>query len=136
MQITMNPIGYISSPYKQKSQTPTQSVLSEETGSIKLNSELIDGLYGLVAEQYIEIYFYFDKSDKLNLETELKFKHHISGEIRGVFATRSPNRPNGIGKSIVEILEIRENVIKFKAVDMLDGTPVLDIKPYVERLNP
>lgn len=132
MKICIEPIGYVHSPYKVKGEAPKQGVMRDKTGEIEILDEYLDGIYSLKEGQLIEVFFYFDQSSR---EVKLKFDHH-SGEVRGVFNTRSPVRPNGIGKSIVKILKIEGNFIEISNVDMLDGTPVLDIKPYSDNLVP
>ncbi|KUG03688.1 hypothetical protein ASZ90_018935 [hydrocarbon metagenome] len=80
------------------------------------------------------VLFHFDRSSRYDLVVE-RPRGGRSGP-RGVFATRSPHRPNGIGLSIVELLRVEGNRLVIKGVDMLDATPVLDIKPYDPGLNP
>jgi len=66
---------------------------------------------------------------------ELSVKPFLDNEPRGVFATRAPGRPNPIGLSIVGLIEIRKNVLKVRGIDVIDGTPLLDIKPYVPEFD-
>lgn len=133
MEIIFEPIGYIKSPYKNKDEIPRQSVLKENVNAkIKFEPKYEDGMYGYEIGDYIIIYFYFHESK----EYKMIINPHGSKEEKGVFATRSPNRPNGIGMSIVKIINIQDQEIEFEGVDMLNDTPVLDIKPYSEGLNP
>lgn len=133
MKITMNPIGYINSKYTLENKPPRQSVFNLDSfAEIEILKEFKDGLLGLEKGMFIVILFYFHESKGFNLQ----FIHHKENELIGVFATRSPNRPNSIGMSICEIEDINNNIIKIKGVDMLNNTPVLDIKPYSEKLNP
>ncbi|NLM06643.1 MAG: tRNA (N6-threonylcarbamoyladenosine(37)-N6)-methyltransferase TrmO [Tissierellia bacterium] len=130
-EIIFKPIGHIESEFQDREEIPKQSVLTKDkVAKIILNEELLDGIYGLKEGDDIMILFYFHQSE----DFKLKFNHH-SGEVRGVFNTRSPNRPNGIGISIVNIKKINRNLIYFSGVDMVSGTPVLDIKPYIPELN-
>lgn len=76
--------------------------------------------------------FYFHQSKGYKLTQKAK----DTNEFRGVFSTRSPNRPNGVGMSIVKVINIYDNTIEIQGVDMIDGTPIIDIKPYVSELNP
>ncbi|WP_341349562.1 SAM-dependent methyltransferase [Clostridium botulinum] len=85
-----------------------------------------------IKNSHIIILFYFNKSKDFDLITKTPW----SDEKKGVFSTRSPRRPNPIGLSIVKLIEIDHNKIIIKVIDMLDGTPVLDIKPYSKELNP
>lgn len=134
MEIIFNSIGYIKSPYKDVKEIPKQGVHSSGMGEIILDEDFQKGLKGLKNLNYIYVFFNFHKSK------DYKMLQHRQGDTTtekvGVFATRSPFRPNGIGMSIVKVLDISNNIIRFEGADMLDGTPVLDIKPYSADLNP
>lgn len=132
-EIVLKPIGYIKSDHKCFENIAKQSVLAEkERAKIIVEKEFMSGLLGLEDLSHIVVLFYFDRSSGYSLRLEPKHRDKVTG----VFATRSPNRPNGIGLSIVKLIEVKENVIEFEGVDMVDGTPVLDIKPYNQKLNP
>ncbi len=134
MVINMKPIGYIKSPYKTVKEIPRQSVLSEDkTALIEMLPEYKEGLTGIQENSYGVILFYFHKSTG---EVPMIQVSHKSNKATGVFNTRSPRRPNGIGMSIVKFTKIEENKLEIQGVDMVDGTPVLDIKPYSPGLNP
>ncbi len=129
MKITMKPIGIVHSDYKQKKHIPRQGFLdADPTASIHLDEAYAPGLMGLKPGDKIVILFYFHEAK----DYELTFPFHGTGEMRGVFSTRSPNRPNGIGMSHVVVTAVQGPVLTFKNVDMLDGTPVLDIKPDIK----
>ncbi len=131
--IKLNPIGYIKSPFKNLEEIPPQSIYAKDKKAlIEIKEELVEGLKDLDKNSHIIILFYFNKSKNFNLITKTPW----SDEKKGVFSTRSPRRPNPIGLSIVKLIEIDHNKIIIKGIDMLDGTPVLDIKPYSEELNP
>ncbi|AUN11176.1 tRNA (N6-threonylcarbamoyladenosine(37)-N6)-methyltransferase TrmO [Clostridium botulinum] len=131
--IKLNPIGYIKSPFKNLEEIPPQSIYAKDKKAlIEIKEELVEGLKDLDKNSHIIILFYFNKSKDFNLITKTPW----SDEKKGVFSTRSPKRPNPIGLSIVKLIEIDHNKIIIKGIDMLDGTPVLDIKPYSEELNP
>ncbi|MFV3012062.1 tRNA (N6-threonylcarbamoyladenosine(37)-N6)-methyltransferase TrmO [Clostridium botulinum] len=131
--IKLNPIGYIKSPFKNLEEIPPQSIYARDKKAlIEIKEELVEGLKGLDKNSHIIILFYFNKSKDFNLITKTPW----SDEKKGVFSTRSPRRPNPIGLSIVKLIGIDHNKIIIEGVDMLDGTPVLDIKPYSEKLNP
>lgn len=133
MAILMKPIAYIKSNYKTLDDIPRQSVQSlSQHAEIQMLDEFAEGIKDLEAGRHIVVLFYFHKSKGF----EIKKKSKKTGEVRGIFSLRSPHRPNGIGMSIVKIIENECGVIKFQGVDMLDGTPVLDIKPYEPALNP
>lgn len=133
MEIIFKAIGYIESPFKNLNEIPRQSVFSKDKkAKIRLLDEYVDGIEGVLVDSYIVVLFHFHKSNEKNFS---RYTKHYEGP-RGVFATRSPHRPNGIGLSIVKVENIHENIIEISGVDMLDGTPVIDIKPYSENLNP
>jgi tRNA-Thr(GGU) m(6)t(6)A37 methyltransferase TsaA len=132
-QITFQPIGYIVSPFKTIEEIPKQSIFaSEKTATIELDPKYEKGLQNLEEYDHIIVQFHFHKSMDFDLLTLTPW----SDDLKGVFSTRSPRRPNPIGISIVKVLDIRDNIIEIQGVDMLDGTPVIDIKPYVAKLNP
>ncbi|MTI47251.1 MAG: tRNA (N6-threonylcarbamoyladenosine(37)-N6)-methyltransferase TrmO [Firmicutes bacterium] len=133
MEIKMSPIGYIKSNYKEKKEIPRQSIFAkDEKATIEILEEYKEGIQDIKEGSYGVVLFHFHKSEEYTLKTV----SHKTGEWMGVFSTRSPNRPNGIGMSIVKITKIDGSIIEFQGVDMVDGTPVLDIKPYSEELNP
>jgi tRNA-Thr(GGU) m(6)t(6)A37 methyltransferase TsaA len=134
-KIEFKPIGYIKSEYKTIDEIPRQSILAPASrAKIILDSRYQDGLLTLDESEHIIILFHFHKT----VDCELRFipRHSKKKKLRGVFATRSPRRPNPIGLSVVRLLGICENEIEFEGVDMLDGTPVIDIKPYSRGLEP
>ncbi|MGO3018393.1 MAG: tRNA (N6-threonylcarbamoyladenosine(37)-N6)-methyltransferase TrmO [Anaerococcus sp.] len=133
MEITLKPVGFIKSPYETREEIPMQSVLSDQTAIIEIEDEYKDALFNLEVGNYIVIIFAFHKSPK---DTPLIIDHKHTNGRKGIFATRSPNRPNPIGLSICKIIDLTDKTITIEGVDMLNGTPVLDIKPYVEGLNP
>lgn len=133
MNINMEAIGYIKSEFKEKKELPSQSILNaDKKAIIEILPKYLEGIEGIKEDSYGIILFNFHKSDK----SPLRVIPHGKDEITGVFSTRSPNRPNGIGLSIVKFTRISGNELEFEGVDMLDGTPVLDIKPYSSELNP
>lgn len=130
-KIVFNPIGYIRSPFVEGDDLPRQNFLAmDKEGSIEVLDEYKDGLLGLEPGDEIEIIFNFDKAEGYRLQ--LVPRASKDGEVKGIFATRAPFRPNGIGLSRIRINEIKDGIIKFNGVDMLDGTPVLDIKPKLK----
>ena len=128
-EITMLPIGEIYSPYKQSRDMPVQGIFKDGVEAwIELKAEYADGLKDLDGFSHAIILYYFHKSQK----EEIEGRPFLETDKHGIFAIRSPHRPNHIGLSIVKIQKIDANKIYFTQVDMLDGTPVLDIKPYVK----
>lgn len=133
MEIKFDPIGYIESPYKNIAGIPKQSIYEQvNKGTIVLHDEFMEGARDIEAGQYIVIVFYFHQSKKCDLVQIPRDKT----QPKGVFSTRSPHRPNGVGISIVKVISTTGKNIEFLGVDMLDGTPVIDIKPYIVALNP
>jgi len=129
---SIEPIGIAHTPYKERGQAPRQSIYGKEgQGEIEIFNSFIEGIQGLEKYEYIIVLFYFDRISGYSL------KATPPGEVisRGVFATRSPARPNHIGLSVLKLIKAEGNIIKFSGVDMLDGTPIIDIKPYVRELE-
>jgi len=127
-QITMTPIGIIHSPYKQVKDMPIQGKFKPQVAAyIQLKDEYAPGLKSLEGFSHAVILYYFHKSKK----QELLGRPFLEDKSHGIFAIRSPHRPNHIGLSVVKIQRIEKNTLHFTEVDVLDKTPVLDIKPYV-----
>jgi len=124
-----SPIGLIHSPYKKPEGVPIQPVYSGEiTAEIEIYPEFQQGLQDLDGFSHIILLYFFHKSK----EYRLLCRPFLDNKERGLFATRAPKRPNPIGLSIVELLKIDENMITIGSPDMIDGTPLLDIKPYID----
>lgn len=124
---TLHPIGYIHSPYLSIDQIPRNAQYDKIVeASITLLDKYQDGLMDLDGFSHANIIFYFHESTQENLLASPPF----DSKIHGIFATRSPHRPNHIGLSTVKIKKIEKNQLYFHHVDMIDGTPVLDIKPF------
>ena len=128
----IEPIGIIHSPYINLEDMPIQPKSAPDVeGYILIDDKYIDGLKDLDGFSHIYILFSFHKASR----TELIVKPFMDENLRGVFSTRSPLRPNHIGISIVEIVRIKGNKVTIKGVDTLDGTPLLDIKPYIRKFD-
>ena len=128
-KIIMHHIGIIHSPYKEKKDIPIQGRFKDNVEAwVELKEKYVKGLKDLDKFSHAIILYYFHKSDKETIEG----KPFLEEVEHGIFAIRSPNRPNHIGFSVVKIKHIKENKLYFNQVDMIDGTPVLDIKPYVK----
>ncbi len=127
-KIHYTPIGIIHSPFKDKSDAPVQPVYSNDAiATIEIFDQYSKGLKGLAGFEQIVLLFHLDRI----ISSKLQVIPHFDKKIRGVFATRSPSRPNPIGLSIVELVSIDQNIITVKGIDALDGTPLLDIKPHI-----
>jgi tRNA-Thr(GGU) m(6)t(6)A37 methyltransferase TsaA len=132
MEVSFKVIGIIRSPFKSKDNTPIQGVYSNAYGSVELFPEYAEGLGDLEGFSHVYLIYYFDRADA----RALKQKPFLDGSReRGIFATRHFNRPNPIGISIVELKGISGSVLGISGVDVLDGTPLLDIKPYVREFD-
>lgn len=131
-EFIFQPIGIIHTPHIDPSQTPIQPVFSKGVwGTVELFPEYVDGLKDLDGFSHIYLLYYFDRSTQV----KMKVKPYLDENVRGVFATRAPHRPNKIGMSLVQLLAIRDNILEIEEVDILDGTPLLDIKPYIKRFD-
>ena len=127
-QIIFNPIGVIHSSYKEAKDIPIQGRFKDNVEAyIELREKYVKGLKDLDKFSHAIILYYFHMSDRETIEG----KPYLEDYKHGIFAIRSPHRPNHIGLSIVRIKRIQDNKLYFTQVDMIDGTPVLDIKPYV-----
>ena len=131
MEITMRPIGIIHTPFTDKSQTPIQASRSEATGFVEIYPEFAEGLQDLEGFSHIILFYVFHESN----DWSLLVKPFLDGQLRGLFATRYPARPNQIGFSIVRLTSQIGPVLQVEGVDMLNDTPLLDIKPYVPEFD-
>ncbi len=127
MSFKVSPIGLINTPFKTSENVPIQPAFSDVEGEAVVSSEFVDGLHSLEDFSHIILIYWFHKAKS----PKLKVQPYLGQTEHGLFATRAPSRPNPIGISVVELIRINENKIMFKGADMLDGTPLLDIKPYV-----
>ena len=128
-QIDMSPIGIIHSPYKQARNIPIQGTFRPEVEAwVELKEKYSGGLKDLDTFSHAILLYYFHQSE----EERLQSSPFLEDETHGIFAIRSPHRPNHIGLSVVKIKRIEGNKLHFGEVDVLDQTPVLDIKPYVK----
>jgi tRNA-Thr(GGU) m(6)t(6)A37 methyltransferase TsaA len=127
MEFVMRPIGVIHSPFTDRKQTPIQPTRSQAVGQVILHPEFADGLQDVEEFSHIILLYAFHQSEGYSL----RVRPFLDDHLRGLFATRHPCRPNPIGLSIVRLLALRDNVLEIEGVDVLDGTPLLDIKPYV-----
>ena len=127
MEFIMKPIGVIHSPFTDKKQTPIQPTRSQAIGRVEVYSDFASGLKDLEYFSHIILLYVFHQSHGYPLQV----KPFLDDQEHGLFSTRYPARPNPIGLSIVRLLARQENVLEIEGVDVLDGTPLLDIKPYV-----
>lgn len=128
----LKPIGIIYSNYKNKGEAPKQGRLSDETQKIEIFKEYSEGLKDIDKHKYLIILYWQDKSIRTKLLTTTPFS---LDEEKGVFSTRSPNRPNPIALCIAEVIDKKENLIIVKGLDALNGSYLIDIKPYIYELD-
>lgn len=132
MEVTYKVIGTVRSAFTRKDSTPIQSIFSSAEGTVELLPEYADGLKDIEGFSHLYLIYHFNQADGCSI-VERPF---VDGKKeRGIFAIRHFNRPNPIGISIVELKGVRGNVLDIGGVDILDGTPVLDIKPYVRQFD-
>lgn len=131
--IQFQPIGTIHTEHMRAEGTPIQPTAAVNClGKILLNPELVSGLQDLDGFSHIILIYFFDR-----IQThKLLVRPFMDDTERGVFATRAPSRPNPIGLSVVKLISIKGNEITFSGADMLNNTPLLDIKPFVPIFNP
>ena len=132
-EIKYKPIGIVHSPFKEPKGTPIQPAAAKGIeGKVEVFPEYAEGLKDVDGFSHIILVCHFHLSKK----PSLKVKPFMDDQMRGVFATRAPSRPNPIGISIVRLVKIEENILHVQDVDIIDGTPLLDIKPYVCEFDP
>jgi len=130
--VSFRPIGIIHSQHQNAEQIPIQPVYTENyPAQIEIFPEFDAGLKDLEGFSHIYLIYHFHRAGTARLQV----KPFLQDIERGVFATRSPNRPNAIGLSIVELIRREGNILHIKGADILDGTPLLDIKPYIKRFD-
>lgn len=128
MRITYHPIGIIHTPFKQLEEMPIQPTgRASASGTAVLQPKYAEGLRDLEGFSHVILIYHLHRSRKV----ELTVTPFLASEPRGVFATRAPSRPNPVGLSIVPLERIEGNVLHLANLDVLDGTPLLDLKPYV-----
>jgi tRNA-Thr(GGU) m(6)t(6)A37 methyltransferase TsaA len=125
-------IGVIRTPFTDKVGMPIQGAFAPEAaGTVEVFPEFVDGLDDCDGFSHLYLIYVFHETAGY----QLKCQPFRDDQRRGVFSTRAPRRPNPIGLSIVRLVQRRGNVLDVREVDMLDGTPLLDIKPYVPRFD-
>lgn len=128
MEITLQSIGLIHTPFTKREDMPVQPSGAEGIkGTVELNEGLAEGLLDLRGFSHIYLIYYLHRSKGFDLQVT----PFLDNQVHGVFATRAPKRPNPIGISVVKLLKVTGNILEIENIDILDGTPLLDIKPYV-----
>ncbi len=132
MKVTYIPIGVIHSPFHDLSGMPIQPASeSSAAGTVELRKEYLAGLKDLEGFSHVMLIYHLHQSRR----AALTVVPYLDTEPRGVFATRAPSRPNPIGISVVKLLQVEQNLLYVENLDILDGTPLLDIKPYIPEID-
>lgn len=131
MDIKIKAIGTIHSPFKTKDEAPIQPYKSEAEGKVEVYKEYAEGLEGIEQFSHVILVYYFH----LIKDKRLKVKPYLDDNEYGVYATRHPHRPNHIGISTVRLLKREGNLLTVKDIDIVDGSPLLDIKPYISKFD-
>ena len=130
---TMRPIGFVRCAYRDTSEIPKGFGASHDAeGVLEISADLEAGLADIEGFSHLFVIWVFDRSKSL----ELLGTPPTDDRPHGVFATRSPYRPNPIGLTVVELLGREGNRLRVRGIDMLDGTPLLDVKPYLSGVPP
>ncbi len=130
--IHYKPIGTIHSPFQNAEGTPIQpSGAAGVAGTVELFPGYTDGLKDLEGFSHIILLYHFHLSNDFSLMV----KPFLDDKLHGVFSTRAPKRPNPIGLSVVRLVKVESNIIHIEDVDIIDGSPLLDIKPYVPEFD-
>ncbi len=136
---SVRPIGWARTARTERQHTPLQPVLNpDEEGEVHVEPAFADGLDGLDGFDFAHLVTWLGPLDGSRPEAELRQVPYLlrpTPRELGIFATRGPRRPNPMGLSLVRIVAVRGPVVRFRGVDLLDGTPILDIKPYVTRFD-
>jgi tRNA-Thr(GGU) m(6)t(6)A37 methyltransferase TsaA len=127
--IKLRPVGLIHTPFKEREDTPIQGKYAQDVeGRIEILPEFTEGLKDLDGFSHIILIYYFHRARG----EDLTGRPYLDDEERGIFAIRKPDRPNRLGLTVVKLESIEGDTLNISGVDMLDGTPLLDIKPYVD----
>ena len=131
-QIIYKPIGIIHSPFKHIENMPIQPAAAlGKKGRIEIDEIYMEGLSDLDGFSHIFLLYHFHLSKSYTL----KVTPFLDNQQRGIFSTRAPRRPNAIGLSVVHLIKIDFNILEIENVDIVDGTPLLDIKPYIQEME-
>jgi len=132
MSILLKPIGVIHSPFTDPKPLPIQPVSANSAaGRVEVFPEFKDGIKDLEGFSHLVLLYHFHRSRAYSLSVT----PYLDTEPRGLFATRAPNRPNPIGLSLVRLVGIEGSDLQVENIDVLDGTPLLDIKPHVPEFD-
>ena len=126
MNYQIEPIGVVHSPYKVRTEAPHQGRFSDTVSEIEIFDAYTEGLKDIEKHPHLIVLSWFNRSDR----TFLSATPPHTGVEHGVFATRSPERPNPVGLCVVELIGREGTRLRVRGLDSIDGTPVIDLKPY------
>jgi tRNA-Thr(GGU) m(6)t(6)A37 methyltransferase TsaA len=128
----IEPIGKIYTEFNLKNETPIQGTLSQDSiGRVEVYPQYADGLKDIETFSHIILVYHFDQAG----EVKLIRPTFLDDDFHGVFASRHPCRPNGIGLTIVKLVSRLNNTLNVSGIDVLNETPLIDIKPYISRFD-
>lgn len=130
-EINLRPIGIIHSPYQQRGDAPRQGRLVDTTSVIEVYPDYLEGLKSVEKASHLIVLYWQDRSDRSILQSRTPF----SETPIGVFATRSPNRPNPVAFCVAEIIDIDGGNLTVRGLDALDGSPLVDLKVYSSQVD-
>jgi len=127
--VELQVIGIIHSPYKTREQAPRQG--KDDVSEIEIYKEYEKGLKNIEGYSHLHLFYWLheSKGHRLLVQTPWAEERH------GLFVTRSPHRPNPLGYSVVKLIEKSNNILKVKGLDAIEGTPLIDIKPYIKKID-
>ena len=132
MEFNIKQIGVIHTNYKTKDECPIQSKIAiKSQGQVEIYPEYEEGLHTIEMFSHIVLFYIFDKAGEIKLVRPT----FLDDDSHGVFASRHPCRPNGIGTSVVKLIKRDKNILYVEGIDILDCTPLIDIKPYVPKFD-
>lgn len=132
MPFEMTPIGTIFTPHKDKTSCPIQPVTAVDVqGTVEIFPEYSEGLKDIEMFSHIYLLYHFDRAGEIQFVRPT----FLDDNPHGIYASRHPARPNGIGLSVVRLKRLEGNVLHIEGADMLDNTPLLDIKPYLPKFD-
>jgi tRNA-Thr(GGU) m(6)t(6)A37 methyltransferase TsaA len=131
MEVCYRIIGVIHSEFRDRNSTPIQGIFSSAEGTVEIFPEFAEGLKDLEGFSHLFLIYHFHEAGS----PRLHIRPFLDRQERGIFATRHYDRPNRIGLSIVELVSVDKTCLQIRGVDILDGTPLLDLKPYVRQFD-
>lgn len=129
--IELHPVGFVRSPYRTRHDAPRQGRLSETISEIVIGEQYRPALWKIEGRKHLWVLCWFDRADR----TVLRAIPPGAKDEKGVFAIRSPDRPNPVALCMVDLIEVHDTVLKVRGLDALDGTPVIDIKVFSPEID-